>query len=272
MGNSLQDVQRAWCLAMLGLTESSLSTTDLLYQIYAGLVGVGGGGGSGTITSVNGDPGPVVVIDASEITDAGTKVIMLATERTKLTGIATGATANSTDAQLRDRTTHTGVQTAATISDFTEAAQDAIAALLTSGTQVALSYNDVGNTLQISATGADAETMRDTIGAAIVGTGLISVVVNDGADTITVQENGITAALALKSDATHTHAIGDLTGQLDITRMAPNSTYMHRKSAGVWPNRPTARTDITVIWLGDTTPTVGGTGMLAGTDVLWLTA
>ena len=39
-------------------------------------------------------------------------------QETKLSGIATGATANSTDAQLRDRSTHTGTQLAATISDF----------------------------------------------------------------------------------------------------------------------------------------------------------
>lgn len=31
-------------------------------------------------------------------------------EKTKLSGIATGATANATDAQLRDRATHTGAQ------------------------------------------------------------------------------------------------------------------------------------------------------------------
>lgn len=35
--------------------------------------------------------------------------------KTKLDGIAAGATANSTDAQLRDRTTHTGTQAASTI-------------------------------------------------------------------------------------------------------------------------------------------------------------
>lgn len=35
---------------------------------------------------------------------------------TKLTGIATGATANSTDAQLRDRSTHTGTQATSTIT------------------------------------------------------------------------------------------------------------------------------------------------------------
>ena len=39
----------------------------------------------------------------------------------KLAGIATGATANATDAQLRDRSTHTGTQAASTISDSTTA-------------------------------------------------------------------------------------------------------------------------------------------------------
>ncbi len=44
-------------------------------------------------------------------------------EKSKLAGIAAGATANSTDAQLRDRSTHTGTQAASTISDFTTASQ-----------------------------------------------------------------------------------------------------------------------------------------------------
>lgn len=59
--------------------------------------------------------------------------------KTKLDGIATGATANATDAQLRDRSTHTGTQLAATISDFASAVVAAAppttnASLLTSGT------------------------------------------------------------------------------------------------------------------------------------------
>jgi hypothetical protein len=59
--------------------------------------------------------------------------------KTKLDGIATGATANATDAQLRDRATHTGTQIASTISDFATAVVAAAppttnASLLTSGT------------------------------------------------------------------------------------------------------------------------------------------
>ena len=37
-------------------------------------------------------------------------------DKTKLNGIATGATANDTDANLRDRTTHTGVQAISTVT------------------------------------------------------------------------------------------------------------------------------------------------------------
>jgi hypothetical protein len=51
-----------------------------------------------------------------------------ATEKTKLAGIATGATANSSDATLLNRANHTGTQTASTISDFSTAADARIAA------------------------------------------------------------------------------------------------------------------------------------------------
>lgn len=54
--------------------------------------------------------------DADTITDGVTNKAFLATERTKLAGIATSATANDTDANLRDRTTHTGEQAIATVT------------------------------------------------------------------------------------------------------------------------------------------------------------
>lgn len=42
--------------------------------------------------------------------------VMSATDKTKLDGMAANATANATDAQLRDRTTHTGTQAISTVS------------------------------------------------------------------------------------------------------------------------------------------------------------
>lgn len=46
----------------------------------------------------------------------GTAGFMSAADKTKLDGVAAGATANSTDAQLRDRATHTGAQAMSTVT------------------------------------------------------------------------------------------------------------------------------------------------------------
>ena len=55
---------------------------------------------------------------ADTLTDGTTNKAFLATERTKLAGIAAGATVNSADVFLLARANHTGTQLAATISDF----------------------------------------------------------------------------------------------------------------------------------------------------------
>lgn len=62
-------------------------------------------------------------------------------ERTKLAGVAVGATANSTDAQLRDRSTHTGAQAVATVTGLQTALDSKVAAVAGKG----LSSNDFTN-------------------------------------------------------------------------------------------------------------------------------
>jgi cephalosporin-C deacetylase-like acetyl esterase len=57
----------------------------------------------------------------------GSRLPFTPTLKTKLDGIATGATANASDAALRDRATHTGTQAASTISDFNAAADARVA-------------------------------------------------------------------------------------------------------------------------------------------------
>ncbi len=56
-------------------------------------------------------------------------------DKTKLDGVATGATANATDAQLRDRSTHTGTQAISTVTEL-QAALEAKQATLVSGTNI----------------------------------------------------------------------------------------------------------------------------------------
>ena len=56
-------------------------------------------------------------------------------EKNKLAGVTAGATANATDAQLRDRSTHTGAQAIATVTGL-QTALDAKQSTLVSGTNV----------------------------------------------------------------------------------------------------------------------------------------
>lgn len=207
--------------------------------------------------------------------------------------ISTTATANASDAALRDRATHTGTQSSTTISDFTEAAQDAVAAMLTSGANVTLTYNDAGNQLTVTAAGGDAETMRDTIGAALVGINGVSIAVNDAADTITFSVSGLTIAqttglqTALDSKITKTSG-----GFVPLSATVRGDTITVRKdpTTGFWPAswdadgrpvytggsasagaRPTSSSDITVFWKGwePFPPTVasGAGGVLNNVDV-----
>lgn len=74
-----------------------------------------------TVESVNTQTG-TVTLDQDDIGDGATYKQYSQTEKTKLAGVASGATANDSDANLRNRANHTGTQTASTISNFTAAA------------------------------------------------------------------------------------------------------------------------------------------------------
>jgi hypothetical protein len=83
------------------------------------------GHGSGSVTQHN------------DVTNAGSGSIITTTERNKLAGIASGATANASDADLKNRANHTGTQTLSTISDAgTSASLDVATAGDASASQV----------------------------------------------------------------------------------------------------------------------------------------
>ena len=159
----------------------------------------------------------------------------------------TGKFAPRADARLetnrafdRNRANHSGTQTSATISDFTEATQDAVASLLQAAGGVTLSYNDAGNVLTVSSTGTggvtDPEVVRDTIGAALLGVGLITVAVNDAADTIVISTSATmnSTDAALRDRATHTgvQPISSITGlQTQLTAMDPTTVQSYTIAA-----------------------------------------
>ena len=67
---------------------------------------------SATKVTINNTAGTDADINLADVTNAG---LLSPAEKTKLDGIATNATQNSTDAFLLDRTNHTGTQDASTI-------------------------------------------------------------------------------------------------------------------------------------------------------------
>jgi hypothetical protein len=108
------------------LTTNSDAKSPTSKAVATYVTGLGYTTNTGTVTGVtgtapiasSGGTAPAISITAASQSAAGS---MSSADKTKLDGIATGATANSTDATLLARGNHTGTQTAATISDFATA-------------------------------------------------------------------------------------------------------------------------------------------------------
>ena len=123
--------------------------------------------------------------------------------------------------------------TSASVTDFKEAVQDALATFfhITGGT---INYDDANNQMTIDippgSAPADPEQMRDVIGAALLGVGHISVVVNDDNDTITfttdATKNDTDAALRDRSTHTGEQPIDSITNlEAVLAQKQPSGNY-----------------------------------------------
>lgn len=267
-----------------------ISVIEIIEQGPQGPQGVAGTGGTGGVGGV---------------TDHGALTGLLDDDHPQYLNVSRGDTRYYTkgavDASIvssstadRARANHTGTQTSATISDFSEAAQDAVAAMLAEGTGVTLSYNDAGNTLTVTSTGTggvtDPEVVRDTIGTALLGLGVVTVTVNDAADTITISSTATVNSTdaQLRDRTTHTGsqpastvsdfntaALAALAGELALrpkTVLVVTGSEARPTGSNVvlWIGGSTAPTNMTGndVWLstatapaGDTTPPGVPTGL-----------
>lgn len=220
-------------------------------------INAAGGGGATNLTTtaaptqvtVNSDTGTDAVIAAADGTNAG---LLLPAEKTKLAGIATGATANSSDATLLSRVNHTGTQTASTISDFAEAVDDRVGALLVAGTNVTLNYNDAANTLTINATGGAGATNLTTTAAPTQ----VTINSDTGTDAVIAAADGTNAGLFLPAEKTK--LTGVATG---ATANSPDATLLNRA------NHTGTQTAATISDFSEAVDDRVGTLLVAGTNV-----
>lgn len=110
--------------------------------------------GAVTLEKLSDIPGQTIIGNAGAGADI--PAALTAPEVRALINVADGATANAPDAFLLDRANHTGAQTAASISDFSEAVDDRVALLAVAGTNMTITYDDVAGTLTFDATGGGA--------------------------------------------------------------------------------------------------------------------
>ena len=137
------------------------------------------------------------------------------TEKTKLSGIETGATVNDSDVNLKNRVNHTGEQAITTVTGLqaalaeiqtTEELQDLVAAMLQSGTHtnLSVSYDDAAGTISLTAAGGGGSTLTDEEVQDIVG-GLttqgngINVNYDDANNTLVLSLSGESFTTALKN-------------------------------------------------------------------------
>lgn len=163
----------------------------------------GAGGGTADPETIRDTVGTALV--------AGTNMVVTVNDAGNTITIGTNATVNSSDATLLARGNHTGTQLASTISNFSEAVDDRVAALVVAGTGITATYDDTAGTLTLAATGGgggglDVEAAVDAIAAALVGSAPISVVYNDVAGTITISTSATVNATdaQLRDRSTHT--------------------------------------------------------------------
>ncbi len=113
---------------------------------------------------------------------------------------------------LRDRATHTGVQTSVTISDFNEAAQDAVGNALVDSSNINFTYPDAQN--QITADLSDTGVVAGTYSLVTVDSkGRISQGSNSGSIT---RYSYFSSSTAINSNATYTTVAELTSGSLPI--------------------------------------------------------
>lgn len=177
-------------------------------QLSGGVLDISFTPSAGTVTSVALSLPSFITVTGSPITSSGTLTGTLATQsaNTIFAGPTMGSAAEPTFRTLvaDDIPTITSTK----ISDFNEAVDDRVSALLVAGTNVTLTYNDVANTLTISASASPYtdENAQDAVGNILVSTDTVNFIYDDATPEISAD---VITQMSITSDANGLMLVGD---------------------------------------------------------------
>lgn len=177
-------------------------------QLSGGVLDISFTPSAGTVTSVALSLPSFITVTGSPVTSSGTLTGTLATQsaNTIFAGPTTGSPAAPTFRTLvaDDIPTITSTK----ISDFNEAVDDRVSALLVAGTNVTLTYNDVANTLTISASASPYtdENAQDAVGNILVSTDTVNFIYDDATPEISAD---VITQMSITSDANGLMLVGD---------------------------------------------------------------
>lgn len=147
----------------------------------------------------------------------------------------------TTAAAMKARANHTGTQTASTISDFAEALDDRVAALIVAGTNMTKTYDDVANTLTLSSTGGGAGSLEATIN--YLNSDVTPITYGAGGEIATYTMNGRTWTIAYNGNGTintetsgsfvKTYVYGDVANPTKPTSITGNGVNIDSPTYGM---------------------------------------
>ena len=179
-------------LTSTGFGDSLQITVDVATG-GPGSTNLGTTAGSASVT-ISSSTGTSADIDAATPSLAG---VMSAADKSKLDGIAAGATVNASNAALRDRSTHTGLQPSATIADFAAAVRAEVEAMLLSGANITLTASGTGSGRQVTVSSTGGGSMPSVVPISAGGTGSTTAQGAVTALTTSLARTGTTANFTL---------------------------------------------------------------------------
>lgn len=264
---TLLQLKRNYYQSQLALSDAAvakMSLTDLEWLFFSDPPAPGGGGGDpimgGDISGVASNAQIVAGSVGNAEIDAAIKDPVAGTAGLRTLGTGAQQAAGGTDSRIVGAQ-QTSAKGAASGYAGLDAGTKVPVAQLGSGTASAATYLAGDQSYKDPAVGGD---LTGTLSNAQIGAGTVGASETTSAIEKTANKNAVSGYAGLDSGALLSNA-----------QLPANSLIQVVKSGGVWPARPTTRTDINCIFIGpDPSPSVvtsPSTGGMYNGDTRWIT-